>query len=62
YGWYQCRFHVTAGDIYDAGGASSMKKIWSLLLSQKQKLTDDELLKLLSTDVALQKAITNWNQ
>lgn len=62
YGWYQCRFHVTAGDIYDAGGASSMKKIWSLLLSQKEKLTDDELLKLLSTDVALQKAITNWNQ
>lgn len=62
YGWYQCRFHVTAGDIYDAGGASSMKKIWNLLLSQKQKLSDDELLKLLSTDVALQKAITNWNQ
>lgn len=62
YGWYQCRFHVMAGDIYDAGGASSMKKIWSMLLSQKQKLNDEELLKLLNTDAALQKAITNWNQ
>ena len=62
YGWYQCRFHVTAGDIYDAGGASSMKQIWSILLSQKQKLNDDELSKLLNTDAALQKAITNWNQ
>ncbi|AZI27639.1 hypothetical protein EA772_20670 [Pedobacter sp. G11] len=62
YGWYQCRFHVMAGDIYDAGGASSMKKIWSMLLSQKQKLNDDELLKLLNTDAALQKAIANWNQ
>lgn len=62
YGWYQCRFHVMAGDIYDAGGASSMKKIWSMLLSQKQKLNDEELLKLLNTDAALQKAIANWNQ
>lgn len=62
YGWYQCRFHVMAADIYDAGGASSMKKIWSMLLSQKQKLSDEELLKLLNTDAALQKAITNWNQ
>jgi len=33
-----------------------------MLLSQKQKLSDEELLKLLNTDAALQKAITNWNQ
>jgi len=51
YGWYQCKFHVKAGEIYDAGGVPAMQKMWNTLLSQKEKLTDEALMKLLQNSV-----------
>lgn len=63
YGWYQCRFHVVAGEIYDNGGIEAMRKMWSTLLAQKEKLSDDELANLLKqTHPALAQAITNLNK
>ena len=43
YGWYQSRWHVAAGKIYDAEGVNAGKIVWSALKNQKQTLTDDEL-------------------
>ncbi|RZL29120.1 MAG: hypothetical protein EOO96_20145 [Pedobacter sp.] len=63
YGWYQCRFHVVAGEIYDGGGVAAMNKMWDSLLSQKVKLSDEDLKNLITkTHPALEKAITNWNR
>ena len=36
YGWYQCRFHVVAGEIYDLGGVTAMKILWDSLLAKKK--------------------------
>lgn len=61
YGWYQCRFHIAAGEIYDLGGVSAMKKMWDMLLAQKTTLNDEDLMKLLkNTDSSLEQTITNW--
>ena len=63
YGWYQCRFHTVAGDIYDAGGVAAMKNLWNTLLMHKEKLNDDELRIVLNkAHPALAHAIVNWNR
>jgi hypothetical protein len=63
YGWYQCRFHVFAGQIYDAGGVSAMKNVWTGLVAQKGRLGDQELMKLLETaHPAFASAITKWDK
>lgn len=62
YGWYQCRFHVLAAEIYDLGGKDVMKKMWDILMNQNEKLNDDDLTDLLiKAHPALEQAITNWN-
>lgn len=44
YGWYQCRWHKAAGDIYETNGKLICKILWNALLNQKIKLNDEELL------------------
>jgi hypothetical protein len=51
YGWYQCRWHVAAGDIYDKGGLPAFKKLWQALKSQKQVLDDPSLIDLFTERV-----------
>jgi hypothetical protein len=43
YGWYQCRWHVAAAGIYDAGGRSVIKKFWNALQDKNKMSTDQEL-------------------
>lgn len=63
YGWYQCRFHVVAGQIYDAGGVAAMTSLWSALQKQKEKLDDAALNELLAqTHPALKDAVLNWDK
>ena len=63
YGWYQCRFHTVAGQIYDSGGVNAMKNLWNALLAQKGKLDNQELSKILaSAHPALAQAILNWDK
>ena len=40
YGWYQCRWHMAAADIYDKGGQVAFKKLWIALKDQKAILDD----------------------
>jgi hypothetical protein len=46
YGWYQSRWHMAAGNIYDTDGKQVLSKIWDALSTQKEKLTDDQLMAL----------------
>ena len=40
YGWYQCRWHKSAGDIYDAGGKNLVVKLWTAFKQQKENEID----------------------
>ena len=40
YGWYQCRWHSAAGNIYDTGGIETFIKLWDAFSNQKEKLND----------------------
>lgn len=51
YGWYQCRWHKAAGNIYDTGGTKAFKKLWQVLQKQKESLDDKAFAKLLSKKV-----------
>lgn len=43
YGWYQCRLHAAAGDIYDAGGIPAFVNLWKKLQEQQEDLSDEQL-------------------
>jgi hypothetical protein len=64
YGWYQCRWHSAAADIYNAGGKDVGKKLWNALLGTKQKLTDEQLATFLSAsaDKSVADMMTGWDQ
>ena len=63
YGWYQCRWHVAAGTIYDAGGIEAIKKLWTALKANQNKLTDEELVKLLTgVDQSVANVPLNWDR
>ncbi len=51
YGWYQSRWHMAAGNIYDDGGILVIQNLWQILKTQKEKLDDSEFAKLLSMKV-----------
>ncbi|MEJ7557456.1 MAG: hypothetical protein WKF66_04040 [Pedobacter sp.] len=63
YGWYQCRFHSLAGQIYDSGGVATMTNLWGALLIPKSKLNDKELAGVLhKAHPAFEQAIANWDK
>ena len=43
YGWYQCRFHMAAGKIYDTHGADAIHRLWDSLHA-KEPIADDAVL------------------
>lgn len=64
YGWYQCRWHSAAGNIYDAGGADTFVKLWNAFSSQKEKLDDDAFAELLSSKVhqSVADVMLKWDE
>lgn len=48
YGWYQCRWHIAAGTIYDSGGVKALQNLWQALKSQREPLDDMAFALLLS--------------
>jgi len=42
YGWYQCRLHVAAKNIYNAGGKKVLVKLWKALRSTSAKMDDKQ--------------------
>lgn len=63
YGWYQCRWHMAAGTIYDAGKIEMVKRLWVALRTQKEVLDDDRLAEFLKMNVheRLAEVQTNWD-
>ena len=64
YGWYQCRWHKAAGEMYDADKKELMVKLWKALQQQTIKLTDEELLSFLDRSGAKPVAdmMRNWER
>lgn len=64
YGWYQSRWHMAAGQIYDSGGRLVSRKLWDALKSEKQNLNDQELVIILETkaDKSFGEMIKNWER
>lgn len=64
YGWYQCRWHSAAGNIYDAGGADTFVKLWNAFSSQKEKLDDKMFVELLSNKVhqSVADVMLRWDE
>ncbi|MDZ4792844.1 MAG: hypothetical protein SGI83_01070 [Bacteroidota bacterium] len=63
YGWYQCRWHSAAAIIYDTAGKLVGKRIWEALSSQKERLSDEQLLVFLATaEQAVAAMVTDWDR
>lgn len=64
YGWYQCRWHAAAGDMYDAAGKELVPTLWKAFKQQREKLNDNDLLHFLDTSVHTSVAdmIRNWDK
>ena len=64
YGWYQCRWHMAAGDIYDKGGLPVFKKLWYALKEQKEPLEDHSLAVFLAEKVhqSVADVQLNWDK
>lgn len=64
YGWYQCRWHIAAGNIYDAGKVETFKKLWVTLQSQKDILDDASFASLLSENVhqSVADVLLKWDE
>lgn len=63
YGWYQSRLHSAAKDIYNAGGKTVLNKLWAALKKHQEKMTDEELVRMLNTEVhpAVANVYLQWD-
>lgn len=63
YGWYQCRWHMEAGSIYEAGGIAVMKKLWQALKNQQAVVDDKAFTDILAAKVHARVAavLLNWD-
>lgn len=63
YGWYQFRWHVAAGNIYDAGGPAALQKLRIALKTERRKLDDPALSTLLLGQVhpAVADVMLKWD-
>ncbi|RYY59216.1 MAG: hypothetical protein EOO05_13990 [Chitinophagaceae bacterium] len=63
YGWYQCRWHMSARNIYEAGGLDAVKKLWSVLKKQREVLPDQALPDLLArAHQSIADVWLNWDK
>jgi hypothetical protein len=64
YGWYQCKLHSAAKDIYNAGGKEVMKKLWMALKNHQEKMTDEEFTNMVKNEVhpAVANVYLKWNK
>ena len=63
YGWYQCKLHSAAKDIYNAGGSIVLKKLWTALKNHQESMTDSDFVGMLEREVNISVAnvYLNWN-
>ncbi|MBO9658396.1 MAG: hypothetical protein J7527_06190 [Chitinophagaceae bacterium] len=62
YGWYQCKWHVAAGRIYDKGQVDVVKRLWHALKMQWEALDDVALATFLKekVDECVAEVLTDW--
>jgi len=62
YGWYQSRWHASAGQIYDLAGVEGFSKLWNAFMYQKSVLNDHDLVIFLSTvHQSLADVLLKWD-
>jgi hypothetical protein len=63
YGWYQCRWHKAAGEIYDAAGVDVVKHLWQTLKDHTEPLDDVAFAALLQELVhqSVADVLFNWD-
>lgn len=64
YGWYQCKLHAAAKDIYNAGGKQVMVKLWEALKKHQETMTDDEFITMLKKEAhpSVANVYLKWNK
>lgn len=62
YGWYQCRWHASAGTIYDRAGPTVFNKAWHAFKRQRDILDDQALAVFLADQVhpSFAEVMTGW--
>ena len=63
YGWYQCRLHAAAKEIYNAGGKVVLQKLWKALKNHQEKMSDEAFVSMLQEEVhqAVANVYSRWN-
>ncbi len=56
YGWYQCKLHSAAKDIYNAGGKNVLIALWKALKKHQEEMSDEQFVKMLSKEVHISVA------
>ncbi|HOX81838.1 MAG TPA: hypothetical protein PLJ60_05300 [Chryseolinea sp.] len=64
YGWYQCKLHSAAKDIYNSGGKSVLTKLWKALEKHQEEMTDKEFISMLNKEVhpSVANVYLEWNK
>ena len=64
YGWYQCKFHSAAKDIYNSGGKMVLVKLWKAFLLHQEELSDEEFTDMLQKEVhpSVANVFLKWNE
>lgn len=64
YGWYQCRLHSAAKDVYNSGGKAVLQKLWKAMLKHQEDMTDEELIDMLENEVhpSVAQVFQNWDK
>lgn len=64
YGWYQCKWHIAAGNIYDEAGVSAFQKLWNVLKTNHELLDDESFTTLLLENVhkSVAGVSLEWNK
>ena len=58
YGWYQCRLHVAARQVFEAGGAAALQRLWQAFVP----ISDDQLTEVLrQVHPRLEQVLTGWS-
>ena len=64
YGWYQCKLHHAAKNIYNAGGKGVIQKLWKALKTYQKDMSDDVFVKMLQDEVhpSVSNVYLKWNK
>lgn len=63
YGWYQCKLHSAAKNIYLSGGKEVLNKLWKALKDHQEDMTDKTFTDMLSKEVhpVVANVYLHWN-